>query len=122
MKEILANCPNLRKAREETLRAVVIVKDLTLKQRKNEEEMKKRVMRKNLTRKDEEVQGGLVWKMLGRRGERREVQVKLWDGETVNQEGWVVREGEEGSHTRGSIRNHSQEARRVTIGGTGSEQ
>ena len=106
----------MRKARDETLRAVVIVKDLTLKQRKNEEEMKKRVMRKNLTRKVEEVQGGLVWKMLGRRGERREVQVKLWDGETVNQEGWVVREGEEGSHTRGSIRNHSQEARGSSSG------
>ena len=41
VEEILANCPNLRKAREETLRAVSIVKDLTLKQRKNEEEMKK---------------------------------------------------------------------------------
>ena len=92
------------------------MKDLTLKQRKNEEEMKKRVMRKNLTRSEEEVQGGLVWKMMGRRGERREVQVKLWDGETVNQEGWVVREGEEGSHMRGSIRDHSQEARGSSFG------
>lgn len=116
VEEILANCPNLRKAREETLRAVSIVKDLTLKQRKNEEEMKKRVMRKNLTRKEEEVQGGLVWKMLGRRGERREVQVKLWDGETVNQEGWVVREGDEGRYRRGSVRNHPQEARGSTSG------
>ena len=33
-------------------------------------------------------------KMLGRRGERREVQVKLWDSETVNQEGWMVRVGD----------------------------
>ena len=49
VEEILANCPNLRNAREETLRSVSIVKDLTLKQRKNEEEMKKRVMRKNVT-------------------------------------------------------------------------
>jgi hypothetical protein len=86
------------------------VKDLTLKQRTNEEEMKKRVMRKNMTRNAEEVQGGLVWKMLGRRDERREVQVKLWDGETVNQEGWVVREGEEGRTRKGSFRNQSQEA------------
>ena len=72
------------------------MKGLTLKQRKNEEEMKKRVMRKNLTRNEEEVQGGLVWKMLGRRGERREVQVKLWDGETVNQEGHEEDVGKEG--------------------------
>ena len=111
VEEILANCPNLRKAREETLRAVSIGKDLTLKQRKNEEEMRKRVMRKNLTRNEEEVQGGLVWKMLGRRGERREVQVKRGDGETINQEGWVVREGEEWRNRKGSFRNHSQEAR-----------
>ena len=111
VEEILANCPNLRKAREENLRAVSIGKDLTLKQRKNKEEMRKRVMRKNLTRNEEEVQGGLVWKMLGRRGERREVQVKRGDSETINQEGWVVREGEEWRNRKGSFRNYSQEAK-----------
>ena len=73
--------------------------------------MKKNVMRKNLARKGEEIEEGLVWKMVGRRGERREVQVKLWENEVVNQEGWVVREGEEGRQRKGSIRNQAQEVR-----------
>ena len=80
--------------------------------------MKKRVMRKNVTRKEEEVQGGLVWKMLGRRGDRREVQVKLWDGETVNQEGWVVREGgRQGEAHERQYQEPSTGSYGVTIGG-----
>ena len=49
--------------------------------------MNKRVMGNNLARSEEEVKGELAWKMLGSIGERREVQVKLWEGETINQEG-----------------------------------
>ena len=65
---ILESCWKLSEANDPELRAVSIVKDLTLKQRAREKEIYKEVARKNLSRSQEDVEANMAYKVVGPRG------------------------------------------------------
>ena len=67
---LLDRAPRLSKNNDEYYRNISIVPDLTMKQRKMEQEMFKKAEQQNLGRSREEISKNLVSKVLGRRGER----------------------------------------------------
>jgi len=58
-----------------------IVPDLTQEQRKDEADMAKEADRRNMDRSEDEWAKNLIWKVLGRRGEKRLVKVVEREGE-----------------------------------------
>ena len=130
---LLDRAPRLSKNSEDYYRNISIVPDLTMKQRKMEQEMFQKAEQQNLRRTREEVSKNLVSKVLGRRGERVLRLVELRQDETINEQGRVVRKGTEGTemgqrnslaetgHKRQSSPGISPPARRRWAGrGTGS--
>ena len=105
---ILENSWLLGDASNEVYKAVSVVKDLTLKQRAGERELFKEAARKNLTRTQEQQQESMAFKVVGRRGSKREILAPLRLGEVINSVGEVIWAEEE---TRGG---------RGTVGGRGS--
>ena len=82
---MLSQCNNT------TAQAVNIVRDLTVKQRQREFDMVNEACRKNLDRSGEDVNQNLVYKVVGRKGEKREIKVSLRQGEELDGEGKVIR-------------------------------
>ena len=65
----------------------MVVKDLTLKQRAAEREMHRLAFKKNMERSKENIDANLAFKVVGKRGYRREILVPLRDGEFISEEG-----------------------------------
>ena len=105
---ILENSWLLGEASNEVYRAVSVVKDLTLKQRAGERDLYKEAAMKNLGRTQEQQQENMSFKVVGRRGSKREILAPLRLGEVINSVGEVIWAEEE---TRGG---------RGTVGGRGS--
>ena len=61
------------------------------KQRQREGDMVTEACRKNLYRNREEQDLNLVYKAVGRKGEKREIKVPLSQGEVIDDEGRVHR-------------------------------
>ena len=87
---VIDRAPRLSRHQDDEFKSISIVADLTQKQRKLEQDMFKRAERLNLDRTSEQVTKNLVYKVLGRRGERVLRQVEMREGETVNEQGRVV--------------------------------
>ena len=68
-----------------------IVRDLTAKQRQREADLVSEAAKKNLERSQEELDESLVYKVVGRKGEKREIKVALRQGEEVDDTGNVTR-------------------------------
>ena len=86
---VLANSWRLSKVKDKATRDVNIVRDLTDRERKRERDLVLDVKNKNLQRSDDEQSKNLVYKVVGERGRRREIQVTLRQGEFINREGLV---------------------------------
>ena len=99
-------------------RDIKIIADLTKKQRDMEKEMFAKAEQSNRERSQADISKNLVWKVVGRRGERMLRQYELRDGEEISEEGRVVRRKYETSQDRTSKRQlspqtgHSLPARR----------
>ena len=87
---VLENSWRLAEADNMAMRSVSVVKDLTMRQRAGERELHKEAARKNLARSNENIEGGLVFKVKGKRGCKREILAPLLEGEHINTEGAVV--------------------------------
>ena len=96
---ILENSWKLSEADNMAIRTVSVVRDLTLRQRAGEKEMHKEAARKNLSRSQENLEGNMAFKIVGRRGAKREILAPLRVGEEINMEGEVtwVNESEGGA-------------------------
>ena len=106
---ILQNSWKLGKASDEAYRYVSVVKDLTMKQRNGERELYKEASRKNLTRTQEQMEENMAFKVVGRRGSKREILAPLRQGESINREGEVVWAEEETMRDRGTVRGRGGE-------------
>ena len=80
----------LSQSQNSTAKQITIVKDLTARQRLKEANMVKDACRKNLERSEEEVQHNLVYKVVGRKGSKREIRVPLRHGEVLAEDGRVL--------------------------------
>ena len=67
-----------------------VVKDLTLKQRDGERQLYKEAAKKNLARTQEQREQNMAFKVVGRRGSKREILAPLRQGEDINSAGEVV--------------------------------
>ena len=83
---MLDRAPRLSRETEEYSKNIHIVADLTKKHRDMEAQKES-----NLARSHDEVSKNLLWKVVGRRGERMLRQYELQDNEEINREGRVVR-------------------------------
>ena len=92
---ILERANRLSRSTHEGLREVTIVPDLTMKQRKDEQEKIVEVKKKNLTRSIDERSKNLFYKVVGRKDSRSEILASLLPGENMDKEGLVVRGTEE---------------------------
>ena len=92
---MLQRAPRLSRADEDDLKKIKIIADLTKTQRDMEDALFKKASENNLPRSTDDVAKKLVWKVLGRRGERILRQLEFRDGEEVNEEGRVVRRRDE---------------------------
>ena len=81
----------LGQANNKTAKDINIVRDLTAKQRQREADMVTEASRKNLERSQEEFEQNIVYKIVGRKGEKREIKVTLRLGEELGDAGNVVR-------------------------------
>ena len=81
----------LGQTNNKTAKDINIVRDLTAKQRQREADMVTEASRKNLERSQEEVEQNIVYKIVGRKGEKREIKVTLRLGEKLGDAGNVVR-------------------------------
>ena len=100
--KVLSNSRHL--AENKKLEHVSIVRDLTDMERKKEREMASLSKRKNLQRSEEDVQLGLVYKVVGERGRKREIQVPLRPGELITQDGLVLdKDRYDVSHQQASV-------------------
>ena len=88
---MLDRAPRLSRETEEYSKNIHIVADLTKKHRDMEAQMLKKSEESNLARSHDEVSKNLLWKVVGRRGERMLRQYELQDNEEINREGRVVR-------------------------------
>ena len=61
-----------------------VVPDLTAQQRKEEKDLTKVAVEKNINRSEEEVSKNWVWKVVGRKGEKRIRRVTMWEDERLN--------------------------------------
>ena len=91
----------LAQSKNSTAEQINIVRDLTTKQRQREADMVREAGRKNLERGAEELEQNFVYKVVGRKGEKREIKVPLRHGEVVDHEGLVTREPGMGRGNRG---------------------
>ena len=82
---MLSQCNN------QAARDINIVRDLTAKQRQREADMVTEASRKNLERIQEEIDQNIVYKVVGRKGEKREIKVALRQGEVLGSDGKVIR-------------------------------
>ena len=82
----------LGQSKNSTAEEINIVRDLTARQRQREAEMMNEACRKNLERSEEELEQHLVYKVVGRKGEKREIKVPLRHGEDLDEDGRVTRE------------------------------
>ena len=97
---VLENAPLLSE-KDEPWTSVNIIRDLTKIQRKEEEDMRTVAETKNAERSEEEAENWM-WKVVGRRGERRIVKVSLEEVET--EEGQEGRRGQARGRGRGRPR------------------
>ena len=81
----------LGQSKNSTAEEINIVRDLTARQRQREAEMMKEACRKNLEISEEELDQNLVYKVVGRKGEKREINVPLRHGEDFDEDGRVTR-------------------------------
>ena len=72
-----------------------VVRDLTLKQRDGERELYKEAAKRNLARTQEQCVQNMAYKVVGRRGSKREIFAPLRQGEDINSAGEVVWREEE---------------------------
>ena len=86
---VLANAHKLSNCDGEEWRKVTVVSDLTKKQRSEEAELRKLTASKNLLLSQEEIDKGEAWKVVGKRGNKRIQQVRLYRDEVVTQTGEV---------------------------------
>ena len=86
---VLSNAHLLKNCSEELWRKVSVVSDLTKMQRQDEADLRKLAASKNLERSQEEVDKGLAWKVVGKRGNKRIQLVELYKDEIVLQTGEV---------------------------------
>ena len=87
---ILDSTWKLSESENDSVRCVSVVKDLTTRQRAGEMDLIKETAKKNIERSEEDVDRNMVFKVVGRRGEKREIKVPLREGEVVNQDGLVL--------------------------------
>ena len=99
---ILEKSHMLSRSRHEGLKEVTIVPDLTARQRKDEQDKTIEVKKKNLSRSVDEQSKNLFYKVVGRKGARREILAPLLPGEYMDKDGLVLRERREGRHLSGS--------------------
>ena len=103
---VLERSYKLSQSKHEGLKEVTIVPDLTSRQRKDEQYRVVEIKKKNLARSVDEQSKNLFYKVVGRKGSRREILASLLPGEYMDKEGLVVRgdrrEGREGKQATGS--------------------
>ena len=112
---LLGRAPRLSRETDIYWRDINIVADLTKKQRDMEQDMYKKAEQSNLRRSEDDIAKNLVWKVVGRRGERLLRQYELRDFEEINQEGRVVPRRDESNQDHVNKRpqtGHSPAARR----------
>ena len=80
----------LGQSKNSTAEQINIVRDLTARQRQREADMVKEACRKNLKRSVEEVEQNMVYKVVGRKGGKREIKVPLRGSEVLDLEGRVT--------------------------------
>ena len=83
------------------MRTVSVVKDLTMKQRLGKKELLREAARKNCDRNQEELERNIAYKVVGRRGSKREILAPLRFGENIDEEGEVVWDREDTGATGG---------------------
>ena len=81
----------LGQATNKAAKDINIVRDLTVKQREREADLASGAAKKNMERSQEELDQNLVYKVVGRKGEKREIKVTLRQGEEVDDAGIVTR-------------------------------
>ena len=100
---ILENCWKLGESSNEAYRAMSVVRDLTLRQRAGERELYKEAAMKNLARSLEQQEENMVFKVVGRRGSKREILAPLRPGEVINSAGEVIWASEEEGTSGGTV-------------------
>ena len=101
---LLQRAPRLSKDEDEYWKSINVVPDLTMRQRKLEQDMFKKTEARNLSRTNDEVSKNLCWKVLGKKGERVLRQLDMRQDEVINMEGKVVLRGQENTQRRGGDR------------------
>ena len=91
MEAVLDKSWMLGKSSSKAAQEINIVRALTARQRQREGDMVTEACRKNLDRNREELDLNLVYKVVGRKGEKREIKVPLRQGEVLDDEGRVNR-------------------------------
>jgi hypothetical protein len=91
---LLQRARRLNKDSDDYWKSINVVPDLTLRQRKLEQDMFKKAEAKNLSRSVEEISKNLCWKILGKKGERVMRQLEMRQDEVINGEGKVVPRGQ----------------------------
>ena len=74
---------------------------MTMKQRSGEKELLREAARRNCDRSQEEKERNLVYKVVGKRGSKREILAPLRHGEYINEEGEVTWDDEESGASGG---------------------
>ena len=82
----------LSRSSSKAAQEINIVRDLTVRQRQKEADMVKDALKKNIERSTDEQDSNLVYKVVGRRGERRDIRVPLRQGEILDRQGRLIRE------------------------------
>ena len=82
--------PKLNKDKDPYWKNMLVVSDITQRQRSMEAQMLKDAAARNLERSNDLISKNSAWKRTGRRGERKLRLVQLRKNEVVNQEGHVV--------------------------------
>ena len=99
---VVQNSWRLAEADILAMREVSVVKDLTQRQRAGERELFKEAARKNLSRSRDNIEGNFAFKIVGKRGAKREILAPLRNGEFINEDGEVVWTTDTGGATGGS--------------------
>ena len=85
---ILERSHRLSKSTHAGLREFTIVPDLTSQQRKDEQEKILEVKKKNLARSEDEQSKNMFYKVVGRKGAKREILAPYCHGSTWTRRAW----------------------------------
>ena len=111
--KVLENANQLRTGTNEGLHVLSIKPDLSKLQRKQDSDLYKASLTKNLSRTEEQIQEKKAWRLKGPQGSRKMKLVQLTAEEEVTEEGKIIKKKEQGVKRQREPSGLSPEAHRT---------